>query len=130
MAEILPEHFTIDEIAEKLKYPPRKVLEAVYKLKIEFLGNDARDMRLNPEQVTALLQAMGEPCRSVSSNGQIEPGFGSKVELRATRNAYANALKATAKNSPGKRRQRSKLRSSARSGTGNVVALDPSPKRS
>ena len=29
MAEILPEHFTIDEIAEKLKYPPRKVLEAV-----------------------------------------------------------------------------------------------------
>ena len=130
MAEILPEHYTVAEIAEKLKYPPRKIIEAVYKLKIQFLGSDARDMRLNPHQVTALLEAMGEPCRSESPNGPIDPGIGSKVGSRATRNAFANALEATASDSPKKRPPRSKRRSSARSGTGNVVALDRSPKRS
>jgi hypothetical protein len=130
MTETLSEHYTVAEIAEKLKYSDEKVRRAIRKHKICYLGTDQRDMRLNPHQVTALLEAMGEPCRSVLSNAEIATNFSSKAELRATPNAYAAALKALAPRSRAKRRPPSRLRSSARSGTESAVALDPSPKKS
>src|SRR5262252_7566215 len=127
MAEILQQYFTAAEIAERLKWSERKLRRIVREREIPVL-EEGRDIRFDARALTALEEALRKSCQSGSTAAK--GARTCKSTSQSGKNAYERALKRLSSLSPAKRRQSRKPNSSEAPGTANVVALDPSLKRS
>jgi excisionase family DNA binding protein len=121
------EYSTLREIAEQLKFSERKLRDIIRRHDIPVL-QAGRDIRFNERAIAALEEALLRPCRSGSTDAKAL--HSSKSTLRSRGNAYAEARKLLTEGSRARRPQRSKQSSSEPPGTGNVVALDHSRRRS
>jgi hypothetical protein len=58
------EIFTLEEVAERFHFPPRRLREILKKHRINVL-KDGRDIRLDSQSVLDLTEAIRTPCQSV-----------------------------------------------------------------
>ena len=117
---------TLAEIAELHEITERRLRRIVREKDVPVL-RDGHWIRFDDIALAQLREALRAPCHSTSSAAKTQARSRSAAPSPA--NAYAAALRATTSPSPERRQQPSKRRSFEQNGTGNVVALDRSPKR-
>jgi hypothetical protein len=122
---------TLEEVAEKYRLSERSLREFIRKHSIPVF-HTGKQIRFDGLAIVALEEALRR-CPSKSQNAKTDPARRSPEPLpyrTGDRSAFESALSLTAASSPKRKPPPSRRKSSATPGTENVVALDPSRKRS
>jgi hypothetical protein len=125
--------FTLDEVAECYRFTPRWLRDFIRTHNIPVF-HTGKQIRFDGLAIVALEEALRRPCPSKSADAKTaatrSPSAAPSNYPMARGSAFEHALNLTAPTSRAKKPPPLKQKSSATPGTGNVVALAPSRKRS
>jgi hypothetical protein len=130
-----PKYTPLEQVAADYRVTPRRLKRAIreHGIAVLRLGRSISFDHVALEQLEQALRQCPGPAEFELNLASIKPParpMASPSRARSRVNAYDAALKALTQNSPEKKRPRSKPSSFATHGTGNVVVLDHSAKRS